>query len=215
MPTRLLIFSLVVLSLGGCQRQTPQETQAQTEELRRELESVKEELRHAITEKKTESAQQLQETQRVSQANTTLSRENASLSRQLNELQEQARKQRQASEDFLKKDGELEVTLMKTYQEGKYAYIDFTLTNRSEHFIETVGFGADIFDSAGGYLGHYDIVRSNLRPQTNVTASLLYENVSAARIATWKPAITQVKIGGPGGARIDKTRNFTLRETRP
>ena len=162
---------------------------------------------------KTQETQEA-ELEKLRQESERLSQANASLTRQLIELQGQMGKQRQASNEFLKNDGELEVTRLKTYQGASCAIIDFALANRSDQFIEAVGFGADIYDSGGAYLGHYEVVLPNLGPHSSITYRLLYANVSAALIATWKPAIKSVVVGGPGGVRINKTRNFILREAR-
>lgn len=106
----------------------------------------------------------------------------------------------------------IEIKILKIYDYGSAAYIDFQITNKSDKFISYWKIEADIFNANGEYLGHSFANGENLRPGQSVVDHFICENTRAFEIASWRLYIGRITIDLSGGKEFDAIKYFILKE---
>jgi len=178
----------------------------------KELQDRINDLENRLNDSGTSQQRTKTETEQLRAKVVELVQQNSILGTRLQDSESKSRKLKDQSDSFLQSEGTIEVRLLKVYDFGGAAYADFYMSNKSPFFLNFWSVGADAFSSGGTYLGHYDTNGSNLRPGQSVTAKLIFSDVSASNVATWKPAIAKIVVGLPGGDISVKTEKFTLKE---
>jgi hypothetical protein len=105
---------------------------------------------------------------------------------------------------------ELQVSYLKIYQSStEYTKIDIQIYNNSDVFLRYYEIVADIYTLSGQYLGHGMANGENLRPKQTATKQMLFADIQANEVASWKPSIGELhnKDG------YDVTRDFNLNAT--
>jgi hypothetical protein len=106
----------------------------------------------------------------------------------------------------------LEVQVLKVYQSSsRHTSLDIKVVNKSNKFISFWNVGADLHDAGEEYLGHADTNGSNLRPGQSVTGRIIYSDIRAADVSSWKLSLEKVMIDLGGGNRRDVTKYFILK----
>lgn|GEM_PF-2788261 len=109
----------------------------------------------------------------------------------------------------------LEVQVLKVYQSSSsHTNIDIRVNNISKRFVSFWSIGADLYDAAGNYLGHAYTNGSNLRAGHAATSPIIYSDVRALEVGSWKLELEKATIDLGGGNRRDVTQYYTLRELR-
>lgn len=106
--------------------------------------------------------------------------------------------------------GEISIKVLKIYERGGAAWIDFNLSNKSDRFLDYLEIGADVFDRHSNYLGNSFTIGENVIPRGNRTAKLIFSGVNAGQIMSWRFFINKASVGIPGGQKVDMTANFNL-----
>lgn len=158
--------------------------------------------------------QNIEEQRRESErAIAEITTKNATLKNELDESKTQLKRLNEGRDSLISPPSRLQVSLVKTYQVGDTAYIDFSATNKSDMFIRSGVITADVFNGAGQFLGHERKIFFNVRPGHTVTGKMLYSNVVAETIMAWKPKIETINIQQPDGGFKDRTFEFKLETT--
>ena len=109
----------------------------------------------------------------------------------------------------------LAVEVLKVHQSSSaHTRVDIRVVNNSNKFISFWNVGADLHDADAKYLGHDNTNGSNLRPGQSVTGSIIFRDIQAADVSSWKLSLESVTIDLGGGNRQDVTKYFTLKEVR-
>jgi hypothetical protein len=109
----------------------------------------------------------------------------------------------------------LEVQVLKVYQSSpSHTNLDIKVVNKSNKFISFWKVEADLHDAGGNYLGHDSTNGSNLRPGQSVTGKIIYSDIRAANVNSWKLSLGDVNVDLGGGRKREATKYYTLKEIR-
>lgn len=152
-------------------------------------------------------------------ANQTLQTENDTLRARMQRLQDLVAAQDRAAQSkepapatqTSSSNPVIEIRKLEVYNSDGAARIDARVTNTSSVFVSYWYITADIYNSQGEYLGNAFSLGADLRPGSSQTNLWSFSNVNANEIATWKPAISQLRVRGRDWEEEDGASFFDLK----
>lgn len=102
----------------------------------------------------------------------------------------------------------IEVTILRTYQDSKYAAkVNIEIANKSDEFVDRVTLDVNAYDANGKFLAQGITARTNMQAHTSAIDSAQFSNINADNISTYKIQIRGISITIDGKSYLPADNN--------